>query len=140
MPTIQISYTPSNSWQQPKKKEDPEEDTPQVAADDLSKTFVLNIDEQAYAQMLRLDINATHAHHTKNNEDEDDDISIRRNQFEILTFQHADGSTLEKATHHDLWHAFGHQDEYHVAYIMVHKGHLEGTFPKFNELHNEIFA
>ena len=118
---IQISYTPHLN--EAKKEERSSNDNKNNGDDLLERTFVLDIDEDAYAQLL----------HNK-----PEDCSVKRNQFEIFKFQPA--GVLDKATRHDLWHAFDDRDEYHVAYMILKHGHLEGTCPKPDELHNELFA
>ena len=118
MPYKQISYRcPGLSHHHEDKDENHDSD------DDLSSTFILNVDEDAYRQLLK---------------GHPEDLSIRHDQFQILKFQ-SDG-TLAPATQADCFKAFERRDEFYLAYLIAQKGHLEGTFPKPNELHNELFA
>jgi hypothetical protein len=112
MPTKQVAYTCPSVRQQ--KQHDPE---------DLTSTFVLNVDDDAYEKLIK---------------GHPEDISMTHDQFQVLKCQ-PDG-TLASATRNEMWKAFDHRDEYYVAYFIAQKGHLEGTFPKPNELHNEVFA
>lgn len=130
MPTKQISYTCSNLTQGSNHKNNDEDsnfnvefDTGDNKHDELLRTFVLNVDEEAYQQLIK---------------GHPQDVSMTHDQFQILKFQ-GDG-TLAPATRKELWHAFDHRDEYYVAYFIAQKGHLKGTFPKSIELHNEVFA
>jgi hypothetical protein len=117
MPIKQISYTaPSITPHSPDHDNGDGNDT-------LSRTFVLNVDEDVYETLLK---------------GRPEECSMTHDQFQILKFQ-SDG-TLAPATRNEMWHAFDHRDEYYVAYFIAQKGHLDGAFPKPNELHNEIFA
>jgi len=126
MPFKQIHYTcpprdVSNGAEEDRHKNQKEEKDNHIHS--LQRTFVLNVDEDAYNQLRK--------GHPR-------DISMKREQFDIMKF--CPDGTLTPATPSDLWHFFEDRDEYHIAYLIALKGEVDSTFPKPEELHNEIFA
>lgn len=110
MPVKQVSYTRPGSLN---------EDMPTG----LPETFILKADEDAYDKLVQ---------------GKPADIFITRNQCQVLKFQ-SDG-TLYPAYPEDMQVVFGTRDETLAAQFIVQHGRLEGTFPKLEEMKNEMFA